>query len=77
MAKHDKPDEVFEASGLRMERRGRFTTVHMHRTPEEHRRWIRNIVDSRPRVYEKIEKGTKELIDLVHQFNSLELLTQL
>src|SRR6266702_4179501 len=36
--KPDKPDEVFEAPGFRMERRGRFASLQTRRTPEEHRR---------------------------------------
>lgn len=77
MPKRDKPDEVFEAPGFRIERRGRFTTVTTHRTPEEHQRWIKHILDLRPRLLEEIENATRELIELCHQFNSLELLAQL
>jgi hypothetical protein len=73
----DKPDEVFEAHGLRMERRGRFTTLQTHRTPEEHKRFIKRIIDSRPQLLSEIEQANQELLELVHKFNSLELLAQL
>jgi hypothetical protein len=77
MPKLDRPDELFEVPGFRMERRGRFTSVQTHRTPEEHRRWIRHIVESRPQILNQIKKATQELVDLVHKFNSLDVLAQL
>jgi len=75
--KPDKPDEVFEAPGFRMERRGRFASLQTRRTPEEHRRFIRRVVDSRPKLLQDAQKATQDLLDLAHRFNSLELLAQL
>lgn len=60
-----------------MERRGRFTSMETHRTPEEHKRFLEHIVKSRPRLLEEVQKSTEDLINLVHQFNSLELLAQM
>jgi hypothetical protein len=71
-----KPDDVFEAPGLRMERRGRFTSVQTHRTPEEQKRFIKRVIDSRLQLLAEIEQANQELLELVHKFNSLELLAQ-
>jgi hypothetical protein len=75
--KNDKPDEVFEVAGMRMERRGRFTSLKTHRTQEEQKQLLERIVNSRPKLLEDIEKASDSLMNLVHQFNSLELLAQI
>jgi hypothetical protein len=75
--KNAKPDDVFERAGFRMERRGRFITLQTHRTPEEHKRFVKQIAESRPHLMAEIEKATQELIEIVHRFNSLEVLAQL
>ncbi|MGA9885210.1 MAG: hypothetical protein WBQ34_15960 [Candidatus Acidiferrales bacterium] len=77
MSKRDKPDEAFEIPGLRMERRGRFTTVKTNRTQAQHRELIKRVVESRPKLLEQIEKDTAQLLGIVHKFNSLEILSQL
>jgi hypothetical protein len=74
--KADKPDEVFEAAGIRMERRGRFTSIETHRTREEQKQLLERVVKSRPKLLEDIQKATEDLMILVHRFNSLELLAQ-
>jgi hypothetical protein len=76
MAKKDKPDDVFEGPGFRMERRGRFIDMQNRRSPEEHKRWIRHLIENRHRFLEDIKRDTEELIALVHKFNSLEVLAQ-
>jgi len=75
-AKPDKPDEVFKAPGFRIERRGRFTTIDTHRTPEEHKRFLERIIKSRPLLLDEVQNATQDLLKLVHKFNSLELLAQ-
>src|ERR1700721_557310 len=74
--KPDAPDELLQYPGLRMERRGRFTSVQTHRTPEEQKRLVKRIIDSRPQLLAEIGEANKELVDIAHKFNSLELLAQ-
>lgn len=75
--KPSKPDEIFEVPGLRVERRGRFISLQSHRTPDEHRRLIKRIIESRPRLLVEAEQANQELTNLLHEFNSLELVAQL
>jgi len=60
-----------------MERRGRFTSIETHRTAEEQKRFIKRIIDSRPKLLTEIKEANRELLELVHKYNSLELLAQL
>ena len=75
--KLDRPDEVFKAPGLKIERRGRHTTVETHRTPQQQRRLIENIVARRPGLIDEISKATEEVVGMPHKFNSLESVAHL
>lgn len=76
-SKSDQPVENFQIPGLRVERRGRFISLQTHRTPEQQRHLIKRIIESRPQLLAKVEQANNELLNLVHKFNSLELLAQL
>ena len=60
-----------------MERRGRFTTMETRRTPEQQKQLLERIVQLRPTLLDDVREATRELINIIHQFNSLELLAQI
>jgi hypothetical protein len=68
------PDDVFETSLFKMERRGRFLTVQTDRTPEQQAEIVTNIVNNRHKLLERAVVIRNELKDLLHCFTSLDLL---
>ena len=68
------PDDVFESSFFKMERRGRFLTIQTDRTPEQQAEIVTNIVNNRHKLLERALEIRKELKDLLHRFTSLDLL---
>jgi hypothetical protein len=77
MAKNDPPDEVFERSGMKMTRRGRFIEIMSHRSPQEQEELNRRMWDSRPKILADIEAKTRELLGIVHKYSSLDLVANL
>lgn len=77
MNRNDPPDEVFERPGIKMIRRGRFLEVSSHRSPEEQKELNRRMRESRPAILATIEIKTKEFIELVHKYSSLDLVGNL
>src|SRR5262249_17460402 len=60
-----------------MERWGRYANLETRKTPEEHKRWLKHLVKSCPLMLDEIREATQQLVNLIHKFDSLELLAQL
>src|ERR1700722_7144163 len=73
MKAENPPDEVFEAPGFKMVRRGRFLELKTHRSPDEHRELRRRMHESRPQILAEIERKTKQLLEIIQKYSSLNL----
>jgi len=71
------PDEVFETPLFKMERFGRYIHLNGSRSPEDHQRLIRSVIEHRPELLARATEIRKELQDLIHRHSSLELLAHL
>jgi hypothetical protein len=70
-------DEVFQAPGLTMQRRGRYVEIDTHRTPEQQAQLLAAIAEARPRMRADIEQATQQLEQLLHKYTSFDLVGHL
>ncbi|HEY4838827.1 MAG TPA: hypothetical protein VIH72_09475 [Candidatus Acidoferrales bacterium] len=67
------PDDEFEALGISVKRRGRFTEMSSHRTPEQQAKLRKALWDVRPERLEHIRQATDELSILIRKYTSFDL----
>jgi hypothetical protein len=77
MAIEKLPDDIFEAPGFRMVRRGRNLELRTHRSPEEQQDLKRRMWESRPEILAEIQSKTKEFLEILHKYTSLDLVANL
>lgn len=66
--------EVFEGPGFRIVRRGRWTFVDSHRTPEEHRALLTSLAEYHQKLPDTIRAKVTELEHLLQRFNPLDVI---
>jgi hypothetical protein len=71
------PDEVFEARGFKMVRRGRHLELRTHRSPAEQREVKRRMWESRSKMLAEIQSKTTQFIGLIHKYTSFDLVANL
>jgi hypothetical protein len=77
MAIEKPPDDVFEAPGFKMVRRGRHLELRTHRSPEEQKELKRRMRESRPEMFAEIQSKTAEFLAIVHKYTSFALVANL